>query len=78
MMKRVVATWLASLLLLTGPAAWACQVCRPRVHAGIHNAEYTANLLLLLLPVAVVLLVGLGLFYAPTLKARLTSPSAHD
>ncbi|GGG51766.1 hypothetical protein [Hymenobacter glacieicola] len=78
MMKLVVATWLTSLLLLTGPDAWACRVCRPRVQAGIHTADYTANLLLLLLPVAVVLLVGVGVFFAPALKARLTSPSAHD
>ncbi|WP_046244158.1 hypothetical protein [Hymenobacter terrenus] len=60
------------LLLLTSPAAWACTVCRPRVQAGIHNDAYTANLLLILLPVAVLLLAGLGLFFAADIRHRFT------
>lgn len=62
-------------LLLSSPAAWACAWCRPRVQAGIHDAAYTANLLLVLLPVAVLLALGVGLFYWDQLRLRL--PSAH-
>lgn len=72
MMKVVVAVWLTCCLLLTGPLAQACRVCRPRVQAQIHTPDYTTNLLVLLLPVGLVLLIGLGLFFAPALKSRLT------
>lgn len=77
-MRLVVAFGLLCLLL-TGPLAHACRVCRPRVQAGIHTPEYTANLLLLLLPVAVLLLMGLGMYFASALTARLPFRSTpHD
>lgn len=60
-----------SLFYLPGSAAHACAVCRPRVQAGIHNAAYAANLLLVLLPVAVLLLGGLALFFAEDIRHRL-------
>jgi len=60
------------LLLLSSlwatPAAWACPWCRPRVRAGIYNAAYSANVLLVLLPVAVLLALGLALFYWDKLR----------
>jgi hypothetical protein len=61
--------FLVSLLLLAAPAARACAVCRPRVQAGIHNAAYPANLLLVLLPVAVLLAFGLALFFADSIRS---------
>ncbi|MGI4883474.1 MAG: hypothetical protein ACRYFR_00770 [Janthinobacterium lividum] len=64
------------LLWLPGPAAWACAWCRPRVQAGIHNAAYTANLVLVLLPVAVLLALGVGLFYWEQLRLRFASAHA--
>jgi hypothetical protein len=61
------------LLLLAGPVACACPVCRPRVQAGIYDLAYTANLGLVLLPVALLLLGGLGLFFAADLRRRFPS-----
>jgi hypothetical protein len=61
---------LGGLLWLPAAVANACAVCRPRVQAGIHNAAYSANLLLVLLPVAVLLLGGLGLFFAADIRHR--------
>ncbi|MFD2718055.1 hypothetical protein ACFST9_04970 [Hymenobacter monticola] len=63
-------TWLflLSLLLLAGSAARACAVCRPKVQAGIYNAAYSANLLLVLLPVALLLALGLALFFAKSIR----------
>ena len=58
------------LLLLTSSAIWACTVCRPRVQAGIHNEAYAANLLLVLLPVALLLLGGVGVFFAADIRHR--------
>ena len=66
--------FLLLLGLCLGPAAWGCAVCRPRVEAGIHNGAYTANLLLVLLPVALLLLGGLGLFFAADIQHRFRSP----
>ena len=66
----------AGLLLLTARAAEACAVCRPRVQAGIHDDAYAANLLLVLLPVALLLLGGVGLFFAPAIRHRFASHRA--
>ncbi len=60
---------LSSLLWLLPAASNACAVCRPRVQAAIHNADYSVNLGLLLLPVALLLAGGVGLYYAEALVA---------
>ena len=60
--------------LLPGLAA-ACPWCRPRVQAGIYTPAYLTNLLLVLLPVAVLLALGLGVFYWD--KLRLYFAPAH-
>ncbi|MBG8554163.1 hypothetical protein [Hymenobacter guriensis] len=57
------------LLLLLPPVAQACRVCRPRVQATIHGPDYTQHLAVLLLPVAVLVLVGLGVFFAADIRA---------
>lgn len=72
--------WIALTSLLLGLAAAparACRVCRPRVQAGIHAADYQANLLLVLLPVALLLGLGLALYFAPA-WCRRARPSATD
>ncbi len=65
-MQKLFLTLLGSLWL--APAAWACPWCRPRVRAGIYTPAYTANVLLVLLPVAVLLALGLALFYWDKLR----------
>lgn len=55
--------------------AAACTWCRPRVQASIYTPAYSANLGLVLLPIAVLLALGVGLFYWD--KLRLFSVSAH-
>ena len=62
------------LCLLPGLAA-ACPWCRPRVQAGIYTPAYSANLLLVLLPIAVLLALGVGVFYWD--KLRLYFSPAH-
>ena len=66
------------VLLLAAAPAWACRVCRPRVQAGIHTADYQANLLVLLLPVALLLGLGLALYFAPTWRRRFAHSPATD
>jgi len=72
-MKRLL--FLLSALLPS--LATACPWCRPRVQAGIYTPAYSANLLLVLLPVAVVLALGTGLFYWDKLRPYFTPPYAN-
>jgi hypothetical protein len=65
-MRRLLFILLSSLLL--APAAWACPWCRPRVQAGIYTPAYSANVLLVLLPVAVLLAVGVSVYYWDKLR----------
>lgn len=69
--------FLVPLLMLAGPATRACAVCRPKVRAGIHNAAFSANLLLVLLPVALLLALGLALFFVESIR-RPFSCATHD
>jgi hypothetical protein len=64
-MKNLVSASLVALFSLWAglPMARACAWCRPRVEAGIHDAAYGQRLLLVLLPVALLLAVGLGIFF---------------
>ena len=62
-------------LLLAATTALACRVCRPKVEAAIHAPDYTATLLLLLLPVGLLVGGALLLFFSPTLFSwKPTSP----
>ncbi|SFQ58066.1 hypothetical protein [Hymenobacter arizonensis] len=76
---RCRSTTFAVLLLASqffATAAQACPVCRPKVEAGIYGADYAPHLLLVLLPVAVLLGLGLGLFYWDKLTTRSARPYA--
>ena len=63
-MRPLLMRALAALLLLAPAPGEACPVCRPRVQAAIHTPEYAANVALLLLPVAILLALGLALYWA--------------
>ena len=67
-MKHLLVGLLTATLSLISSLAWACRVCRPRVQATIHTPDYTANLLVLLLPVGLLLAGGLGLYFAADIK----------
>lgn len=64
-MQKLFLTLLASLGVA---GAGACPWCRPRVQAGIYTPAYSANVLLVLLPVAVLLALGAGVFYWEKLR----------
>ena len=65
-MRTLFLTLAASFWAL--PQLWACPWCRPRVQAGIYTPAYSANVLLVLLPVAVLLALGACLFYWDKLR----------
>jgi hypothetical protein len=68
-MRKLFLTLLAGFW--THPQLWACPWCRPRVRAGIYTPAYSTNVLLVLLPVAVLLALGVVLFYWDKLRALL-------
>lgn len=44
---------------LTPIATWACPRCAPLVQDGVFNADFLANLLLLMMPLALIGLIAL-------------------
>jgi hypothetical protein len=54
---------LVSLLLATN-TAWACPVCRPKVQAAVYNQHYLTTALLVLLPVLLLAVGGVGLYFS--------------
>jgi hypothetical protein len=77
-MKLLITCFLAGLFGLLPAMASACAICRPKVQAAIHNADYSVNAVLLLLPVVLLLALGVGLYYADVIWARVrpNGPSA--
>ncbi|RYY21060.1 MAG: hypothetical protein EOO36_01780 [Cytophagaceae bacterium] len=74
-MQRLFLTLLCSLW--ASAAAWGCPWCRPRVQAGIHTPAYPTQVLLVLLPVATLLGLGVGVFYWDKLRTHFSfSPYA--
>ena len=71
-MQKLFLTLLAGLW---AAGAGACPWCRPRVQADIHTPAYATNALLVVLPVAVLLALGVGLFYWDKLRPYL--PTAY-
>ncbi len=67
-MKIILTVLLMWALWLSSLPTWACRVCRPRVQATIHTPDYTDNLLVLLLPIALLLASGVGLYFAADIK----------
>lgn len=67
-MKNLLIGLLIGALWLASPTAWACRVCRPRVQATIHTPDYAGTLAVLLLPIGLLLVGGLGLYFATTIK----------
>ncbi|MVN78648.1 hypothetical protein GO988_20130 [Hymenobacter sp. HMF4947] len=68
-MRKLLVGLLGSYLAM--PVAGACPWCRPRVQAGIYNAAYPTYMVLVLLPVAVLLVLGVGLFYWDKIRTSL-------
>jgi len=77
MSKTVVPALAATALFLSSGAAWACTSCRPLVKAGVYDQNFFGNLLLMVLPLAVLAFIGAGLyFFADRLFASPLAPHA--
>ena len=70
-MKCVVFGFVASIIVMKSTALLACPQCRPSVEAGVYNQQFTANLFVLVLPVAVLFAMGAGLHYSDVIMSML-------
>jgi hypothetical protein len=54
---------LAGLLLFlsAAPSVWACPECRAQVNSGVYSQNFSGTLLVMLLPIIVLALVGVGI-----------------
>ncbi len=71
-MKRFIPRLAGLLLFLSAaPSVWACPECRVQVNSGVYSQNFTGTLLVMLLPIIVLALIGVGIYYADDIKAKL-------
>ena len=61
---RVLKKTLALLLMTLTETLSACPLCRAQAAAGIYNPEFGLRCFIVLLPILVLVVIGLGLYYA--------------
>ena len=72
-MKRLLLKLLGLLLLLSAAPSvvWACPECRAEVNSGVYGQSFTGTLLVMLLPLIVLALICVGIYYADDIKVKL-------
>ncbi len=58
-------------LLSCSRTVWGCPECVALVKSGIYNQNSVGNLIVLLLPVAVLIAISLGIYFMEPIRARL-------
>ena len=71
MMRQIAAAFAATAFLGSNAALQACPSCRPLVKSGVYNSDFGSNLLVLLLPIAVLAAIGFGLYFSDAIAVRL-------
>lgn len=63
MLRKVFKIFIAgSVFALTAANAAACPLCRAQAESGIYDRDFTFNLLIILLPVVLLAVVGVGIY----------------
>jgi hypothetical protein len=62
-MKNLAASFAGFLFLSNSAASWACSPCRPLVQTNVYNQDFGANIVLLLLPLAVLAIVATAIHF---------------
>jgi hypothetical protein len=62
-MKNLAASLIGFIFLSDSAASWACSPCRPLVQTNVYNQDFAANILLLLLPLAVLATVAAAIYF---------------
>lgn len=68
----------STALLLSAAPLWACPTCRPLVKSGVYNADFGSNLLVLLLPIAILAAIAGGLYFSDAIAAKLRRASSSE
>lgn len=68
--KKLIAG-LAALMIFNGTTVLACPECRVQVKSGIYNGDFVSNLFIILLPILVLVVIGIGILFADRIKAKL-------
>ena len=68
---RTFAVSLVTSLVSFSGVVEACPQCTQLVKSGIYNQNFAGNLIVLLLPVAILLAIGFGIYFMEPIKARL-------
>ena len=70
-MKLATAVSITSTFALNSTTLQACSQCRPGVESGVYNREFAANLSVLLLPVAVLFVIGIAIHFSDAILITL-------
>ena len=70
-MKFVTALLVTSTFALNSTTLLACTQCRPNVESGVYNREFAANLSILLLPVAILFVIGFAIHFSDAIVTTL-------
>lgn len=70
-MKFITVVVVTSTFALNSTALLACTQCRPNVESGVYNREFATNLSVLLLPVAVLFVIGIAIHFSDAIVTTL-------
>lgn len=68
---KLVAVFVAPILLFHSPMVLACSQCKPLVQAEVYNHDFASNLCVLLLPLALLAAIASGLYFWDAIAAKL-------
>ncbi|HEU4708392.1 MAG TPA: hypothetical protein VFS17_03685 [Methylophilaceae bacterium] len=77
-MDSMAARLLGLAALLASPGAWACFDCRKLVEARVYGPDFASNLLALLMPLAVLGVLGVLVYFHETILDRLKNARQLD
>jgi hypothetical protein len=69
-MRQLASGFFALMLFFHSTPVWACPECRVQVQSGFYNKDFNDNLFILLLPIIVLLLIGVGIYFADSIKSK--------
>ena len=70
-MKCIVFGFVTSIIVLNSTALLACTQCRPGVESGVYNRDFAANLSVLVLPIAVLFVIGIAIHFSDAIVTTL-------
>ena len=73
-MRNLAAGMALTVVLFSSTGVWSCPQCRPAVKAEVYDGDFVSNLLMLLLPLAILFLIGIALHFSDAIISWLHKP----